>query len=105
MITVRFPTGLSIQYNDLDDADFKTTGIYLGKKSTPNSYSVWVPLTCIIEHISPCRVYNPVQAPSELVLMVEELSKEIRSLKRKMAKDRHPASQKGLVKASRRRGR
>jgi hypothetical protein len=57
MITVRFPTGFSVQYNQLDGADFRPTGIFLGKKSEPNSYSVWAPIDCIIEHISPCRTY------------------------------------------------
>jgi hypothetical protein len=57
MITVRFPTGFSVQYNDLDGADFRPTGIYLGKKSDPDNYSVWAPIDCIIEHIAPCRTY------------------------------------------------
>ena len=58
MITVRFPSGFSVQYNDLNTADFRPNGVYLGKKSTPDSYSVWAPLDCMIEHVSPCRTYH-----------------------------------------------
>jgi hypothetical protein len=57
MITVRFPTGFSVQYSDLDGADFRPNGIYLGKKSDPDNYSVWAPIDCIIEYIAPCRTY------------------------------------------------
>lgn len=89
MITVRFPSGFSIQYNSLNHADIRDNGIYLSTKDKPNSYSVWVPRDCVIEHISPCRTYNAMTDRSleGIQRTVESLGKEIRSLKRKLAKD------------------
>lgn len=90
MITVRFPSGFSVQYNDLDHADFRSTGIYLSKKTANNTYQVWAPLTCIIEHVTPCRTYNPTSIGmpqiDRVVAAVELLAKDVRSLKRKLAK-------------------
>jgi len=88
MITVRFPSGFSIQYNTLDHSDIRANGIYLGKKSDTGHYSVWVPLDCIIEHISPCQTYNAANDGKLAALesTVEGLAKEIRSLKRAVAK-------------------
>lgn len=86
MITVRFPTGFSIQYNDIDHADFRTNGVYLGKKSAPNTYSVWAPLDCVIEHISPCRTYNAAGPTLELEQEVRLLQKKVESLQRAINK-------------------
>jgi len=88
MITVRFPSGFSIQYNTLDHADIRADGIYLSTKDKPNSYSVWAPKGCVIEHISPCRTYDAAndQTLKGLERTVDALAKEIRSLKRKVAK-------------------
>lgn len=88
MIIVRFPTGFSIQYNDLDYADIRANGTYLGKKATPNSYSAFVPLDCVVEHIRPCRTYNAAteDAHSSLLAELAALRKEVRSLTRKTAK-------------------
>jgi hypothetical protein len=88
VITVRFPSGFSIQYNDLNHADIRDNGIYLGKKSDTGHYSVWAPKDCIIEHISPCRTYDAASESQTAVLkqQVDLLAKEIRSLKRAIAK-------------------
>ena len=86
MITVRFPSGFSIQYNDLDNSEIRENGTYLGKKSSPNIYSVWCPTDCIIEHIRPCRTYNASGEPDEVKQEIATLRKEIRSLTRKINK-------------------
>lgn len=86
MITVRFPSGFSVQYNDLDNADIRADGIYLGKNKSPGTYSVWVPKDCLVEHLSPCRTYNASGPSSNLVAEVTQLTREIASLKRKLAK-------------------
>lgn len=88
MITVRFPTGFSIQYNDLKHADFRANGIYLSKTAGDNSYSVWVPIDCVIEHVTPCRTYNASREASDslLAVQIEALRREVRSLTRKVGK-------------------
>lgn len=88
MITVRFPSGFSVQYNELDNVDIRANGIYLGRKSSPNSFSVWAPLDCIVEFIHPCRTYNAAREESESLLkqQLEFLRKEVRSLGRKIGK-------------------
>ena len=87
MITVRFSTGFSVQYNDLNHADIRADGAYLGKENDKGHYSVWVPKDCIIEHVSPCRTYNPTLVSSDKVQAeVAGLTKEVRSLKRKITK-------------------
>ena len=87
MITVRFPSGFSVQYNDLDSVDTRATYHYLTKKKEIGSYYVIAPLDCVIEHISPCRTYNPTLVPNDKVQAeVALLSKEVRSMKRKLDK-------------------
>lgn len=87
MITVRFPSGFSLQYNDLDSVDTRGSYHYLGKKKDPGYYSVIAPLDCIIEYVAPCRAYNPTLVPNDKVQAeVALLSKEIRSMKRKLDK-------------------
>ena len=88
MITVRFPSGFSVQYNSLDHVDIRANGIYLGKKSAPNTYSVWCPTDCIVEHTSPCRTYQAAteQQNRDLVAQLEALRKEVRALGRKVGK-------------------
>jgi hypothetical protein len=80
MITVRFPSGFSIQYNDLDHADFRTDGAYLGEKKSPSTYSVWVPKDCVVEHIRPCRTYNAATESSE-----NDTRAEVQLLQKKVA--------------------
>ena len=86
MITVRFPSGFSVQYNDLDNADFRSNGTYLGNKNNPNSYSVWVPTGCIIEHVRPCRTYDASTENTETRQQIDSLRREVRSLTRKIGK-------------------
>lgn len=88
MITVRFSSGFSIQYNDLDTVDTRQNFHYLGKKSAPGSYFAIAPLDCVIEHIRPCRAYSAVSESTAETLKsaVAQLAKDIRSLKRKMEK-------------------
>lgn len=82
MITVRFPSGFSVQYNDLDMVDIRQDGIYLGMKTAPNSYYVWAPKDCLIEHIRPCQTYNAMD--KEAWNAVGNLHRNFESLKRKV---------------------
>ncbi len=81
MVTVRFPNGQAIQYND---------GAYINRLSgytdiytkKDGQFLAQVPNTCIIEYVHPCRVYNPIaNVPNE---ELEALKKEIQSMKRKL---------------------
>lgn len=58
MIRVRFDTGLVVQYNDLDAVDVRPGFFYLGKQANPGGYWAIAPLSCIVEHVVPCRVYR-----------------------------------------------
>jgi hypothetical protein len=87
MITVRFPSGFSIQYNTgrFADRGSSFTDIYTKKDGVliaqvPND-------CCVVEWVTPCRMYNPIATDSDRVQAeVAMLSKEIRSLKRALAK-------------------
>ena len=87
MITVRFPTGFSIQYNEMNHIKWGTDCAHLYKNSTATGWSVTVPKECVIEFVAPCRTYNPITTDSDKVQAeVQLLAKEVRSLKRKLAK-------------------
>ena len=81
MMTIRFPNGQAVQYNganyvhrfsDYSDLYEKKDGKWIAQ----------VPNTCIIEVVTPCRVYNPLQENQQA--KIDELTKEIKLLKRKV---------------------
>lgn len=80
MMTVRFPNGLSVQYNDANFALRHAEYTDLHTKEN-GAWIAQVPNDCLIEVRPACRVYDALQQQS-----LEQLTKEIRSLKRKMAK-------------------
>ena len=93
MITVRFPTGFSVQYDDLNYIGWVGDVGYLYKdfKSRGENGSGWrvkVPPETVIEFIHPCRIYNAAKEESDAALkqQIEQLRKEVRSLTRKMGK-------------------
>lgn len=81
MITVRFPNGQVVQYNNgmfFVHCD-NYNKIYTKKDG---DLLAIIPMNCIIEWVTPCRVYNPMASvPNE---KMEELTKEIKALKRKL---------------------
>lgn len=88
MITVRFPTGFSIQYNDLKWVEWGTDCAHIYLDSTKKGgWKVTVPRECVIEFVAPCRTYNPIATDSDKVQAeLELLRKEVRSLTRKIGK-------------------
>jgi len=81
MITVRFPNGQAVQYNDGNFAEYWGDMISISNKKD-GILIAEVPKTCIIEWAKPCRVYNPLASvPNEELV---ELKKEIQSMKRKL---------------------
>jgi len=95
MVTVRFPTGFSVQYNNLNQIDWDRDGSHgamlYGSKTDgtrDSGWSVHVPADCIIEFVTPCRTYNAAreETESQLKLQIDALRKEVRSLARKIGK-------------------
>jgi hypothetical protein len=70
MMTVRFPNGFSIQYNDASYAERHAEGytdLYTAKDPTTRRWVAQVPNAgCVIEVVSPCRVYNANEQPTEV---------------------------------------
>lgn len=80
MITVRFPSGLAVTYNEATHGLWDR-GLYVIKTKRDGDWVASVVGDAIIECTRPCRVEMEIQA-SEL----EPLAKEIRTLQRKLRK-------------------
>lgn len=86
MITVRFPSGFSVQYNDLNYVKWGGDVVHLYRDSTSTGWSVTVPQSCIIELMRPCRTYHAAEPSVEVQNELSALRKKIASLTRKLAK-------------------
>jgi hypothetical protein len=95
MITVRFPSGFSVQYNSLNKIAWDNAGSHgamlygSNPDGTRNTgWSVHVPAECIVEFIRPCRTYQAASesAEAEMKQEIAALRKEIRALTRKVGK-------------------
>ncbi len=88
MITVRFPSGFSVQYNEANQAKLAGDGFHDIVRKEPFRWYARVGPDCLIEGWSPCRTYNAANssAESELKQQIEALRKEVRSLGRKIVK-------------------
>lgn len=87
MITVRFPSGFSIQYNDANYVHRHGEYSDIWDNSAKETWFAQAPNSCVIERHIPCRTYNPVATDSDKVqASIESLEKEVRSLSRKIAK-------------------
>lgn len=85
MITVRFPTGFSIQYNSANYAERmdKTVRIFTDESKT--KLVAYAPFDAVIEWVPPCRTYNPIATYSdEAKAEITALRKEVRALTRKI---------------------
>ena len=81
MMTVRFPNGQAVQYNDaINFQHYSDKYNYL--LDNKGHWLALIPTECIIELVPPCRVYNPLTDNTNDKL--EALSKEIRALRRKV---------------------
>ncbi|HUD73462.1 MAG TPA: hypothetical protein VMQ76_00205 [Terracidiphilus sp.] len=88
MITVRFPSGFSVQYNDATTVAPLPDGSYDVVSEGPRRWYARVPAECLVEGTTHCRTYNAAREESESTLksQIEQLRKEIRSLGRKVGK-------------------
>lgn len=87
MITVRFPNGQAVQYNTatyVTRSQFGYSDLYTKEN---DAWIAQVPNTCLIEIVSPCRVYNAVEQMYVDVIksQLADLTKEVRSLRRKVS--------------------
>jgi len=82
MITIRFPSGHSVQYNSATFVSHDDLGSRLFTKENGALLArVQHSAGAIIEFMTPCRVYNALDQDR-----LAELTKEVRSLKRKVTK-------------------
>ena len=88
VITVRFPSGFSVQYNNATTVETLPDGSYDIVSKEPRRWYARVPAGCLVEGINPCRTCNAAREESELALksQIEQLRKEVRSLGRKVGK-------------------
>jgi hypothetical protein len=85
MMTVRFPTGFSVQYNTAGFVSHSEGKSALYTKQGGQLVAIAYG-SCIVELVSPCRTYNPVAPDSDRVqASVELLAKDVRAMKRKLA--------------------
>lgn len=76
MITVRFPSGFSVQYNDLHAAAWGRDGSVQLYASVEERDSGWgwkvtVPNGALVEFVTPCQTYNAVR---------DEITETVRNL-------------------------
>lgn len=87
MMWVRFPNGQCIQYNTASYVRVwhgPILGLYKSKADSEKYTDTiaLVPDSCVIEFVHACRVSNPLDTmPNE-----SQVSRELRSIKRKLAK-------------------
>jgi len=83
MITVRYPNGQAIQYNEANYLSHKSGETWVLRESSDGEFIAFIQASAgvIVEFVRPCRVSNPLM---ESESKLNALAKEIRSLKRKI---------------------
>ena len=86
MMTVRFDTGVAVQYNDAGYCERSANYSDLYKDSTKKYWIVQVPNSALIETTQPCRVYNPISNSSDGIKNeLADLTSKVRGLTRKIS--------------------
>ena len=80
MMTVRFPNGQAVQYNDATFCNRSREYSDLWTKEG-GTWIAQIPNTCIIENKPACRVYNPLDRAD----IDERVAKELRAMRREIA--------------------
>jgi hypothetical protein len=99
-MTVRFPNGQAVQYNDAMYVIWgeKHSSLYNKDPSKGGNLIARVPAECIIEWANPCRVYNPLT--DNINEELKALSKEIRALRRKVERVKEGVSNKNGTRSN-----
>lgn len=66
-ITVRFPNGQAVRYNNLSWVTWNNDGSAVLKENKDSGWSVYAPKDCLIEFIRPCSISNPLLSPAESI--------------------------------------
>jgi hypothetical protein len=86
MITVRFPNGQAVKYNDGYYVETETNQRRIYNKGG-GTLLAFVPLDCIIEWVTPCAVHNPLDKEEITIKYdLEALKKEIKLLRKELKK-------------------
>lgn len=88
MITVRFPTGLSVQYNEANMVTPLGDGYHDIVRKEPYRWYARVAGDCLIEGVHPRRTYNAMSPLPNSEL--DAIRREIASLKRAINKKGKP---------------
>lgn len=89
MLRVRFSSGLVVRYNDANYCiREKTMQVLYQRNGSSERWIANIPNDCLVEAVLPCSIQNPGNEDHLQYLenLVEALTKEIRSLKRKVTK-------------------
>jgi hypothetical protein len=78
MLTVRFDTGFSIQYNTAAKITVEAGHYYL--RNTEGFVVAVAPLTAVVEYVQPCRTYNAGQKSDEQLRQFLDFIREHPSL-------------------------
>ena len=83
MITVRFPSGLSVQYNAANFCQ-PGDGSHVLRTKEGGDPVARIPEDCIVEYITPCRIYNPLrEAEGDLIREIKLLRRQVAVLSKK----------------------
>lgn len=86
MITVRFPSGFSVQYNEATMAESVGNGFHDIVSTNPRNWFARVSGDCIIEGRMPCRTYFAATPNDALVADKKDLEHKVELLKRQIAR-------------------
>jgi len=84
MMTVRFPNGQAVQYNTANYLIRRAQGCTSLYEKEGGRWVAQVPNSCIIEAMPACRVYDGMH--SDPPQQLDRLEKELRAVKRQLAK-------------------
>jgi ActR/RegA family two-component response regulator len=86
MMTVRYPNGQAIQYNDANYLQHGDNSTWILKTKQDGDPIVFIQASAaaIVEFRHPCRVYDGTKKTESETIV--QLAKEVRSMKRKLTK-------------------
>jgi hypothetical protein len=77
MLTVRFPDGTTVQYNEAFVCVYEERVMQLYKDREKKVWIASVPYTCIVEYVRPCSVTNLIKDPRSMTQQVIDRLREL----------------------------